>query len=430
MFFLLFNRSDKYHIILKSTNSSTTLVNLTVSDNDIGRNAEYTLSLNNNALPFSVIGNEFSVNGVLEVGIYEVVVIVRDNGTQPLSSNITITVQVEPDNNYAPEFVNADESGYTFDFYENTNDSTFNFQVVDNDMGSFGTPGIANITLLLSNYSASFELLMEHTDAYTNSTLVLLDPFDRESLQTFNLTVRAVDTGYVEFRKTSEVTIKINILDVNDNPPKFSASSYTTKVNENASIGHQFFRVSATDNDTNIGVNLFSLSNNTDTFDIDPNTGWLEVTQELDRRSFPSYIIEVVVTDELGQNDTSIVYVTVIEVNNNFPQFEPSVPSELIIVENSAFSLNISVTDEDLGDAGEFYLTLEQEPGSYFDIQGDQLILVTELDYEVRYECVSMMGVCDICVELYVTCTCVCQCVDVCVSVHMYEYMNKKLIFL
>ena len=310
-----------------------------------------------------------------------------------MSSNITITVQVEPDNNYAPEFVNADESGYTFNFYENTNDSTFDFQVVDNDMGSFGTPGIANITLLPSNYSASFELLMEHTDAYTNSTLVLLDPFDRESLQTFNLTVQAVDTGYVEFRKTSEVTIKINILDVNDNPPKFSASSYTTKVNENASIGHQFFRVSATDNDTNVGVNSFSLSNNTDTFDIDPITGWLEVTQELDRGSFPSYIIEVVVTDELGQNDTSVVHVTVIEVNNNFPQFEPSVPSELTIVENSNFSLNISVSDEDLGAAGEFYLTLEQEPGSYFDIQDDQLILVTELDYEVRYESVSMMGV-------------------------------------
>ena len=324
-----------------------------------------------------------------------------------MSSNITITVQVEPDNDYAPEFVNADESGYTFDFFENTNDSTFDFLVVDNDMGSFGTPGIANITLLPSNYSASFELLMEHTDAYTNSTLVLLDPFDRESLQTFNLTIRAVDTGYVEFRKTSEVTIQINILDVNDNPPKFSASSYTTKVNENASIGHQFFRVSATDDDTDVGVNLFSLSNNTDTFGIDPITGWLEVTQELDRRSFPSYIIEVIVTDELGKNDTSVVYVTVIEVNNNFPQFEPSVPSELTIVENSNFSLNISVTDEDLGDAGEFSLTLEQEPGSYFDIQDDQLILVTELDYEVRYESVSMMGDVHICVPM---CACMCVC--------------------
>ena len=392
MLFYYFNRSDKYHIIIKSTNPGTILVNLTVSDDDIGQNAEYTLSLNDNALPFSVIANQFSVNGVLEVGIYEVVVIVIDNGTLPLSSNITVTVRVEPDNNYAPGFVNANETGYTFDFYENTNDSTFNFQVVDSDIGSFDMPGTANITLLPSTYSASFELLMEYTDTYTNSTLVLLDPFDQESLQTFNLTVQAVDTGYVEFRKSSEVTITINILDVNDNPPKFSASSYFTKVNENASIGHQFFRVSATDNDTNVDVNLFYLSNNTDTFDIDPNTGWLEVTQELDRGSFPSYVIEVVVTDELGQNDTSIVYVTVIEVNNNFPQFEPSVPSELTIVENSNFSLDISVTDDDLGEAGEFFLTLEQEPGSHFDIQDNELILVTELDYEVRCESVSMMG--------------------------------------
>ena len=387
---------------MKSTNPGTILVNLTVCDDDIGQNAEYTLSLNDNTLPFSVIANQFSVNGFLEVGIYEVVVIVIDNGTLPLSSNTTITVQVEPDNNYAPEFVNANETGYTFDFYENTNDSSFNFQVVDSDISSFDTPGTANITLLPSTYSTSFELFTEFTDTYSNNTLVLLDPFDRESLQTFNLTVQAVDTGYVKFRKTSEVTITINILDVNDNPPKFSASSYFTKVNENASIGHQFFRASATDNDINVDLNLFSLSNNTDTFAIDPNTGWLEVTQDLDRKSFPSYVIGVVVTDDIGQIDMAFVYITVIEVNDNFPQFEPNVPSELTIVENSAFSLNITVTDDDLGDAGEFSLSLEQEPGSYFDIQNDELILVTELDYEVRCESVAIsiisVLVCVICV--------------------------------
>ena len=387
---------------MKSTNPGTILVNLTVCDDDIGQNAEYTLSLNDNTLPFSVIANQFSVNGFLEVGIYEVVVIVIDNGTLPLSSNTTVTVQVEPDNNYAPEFVNANETGYTFDFYENTNDSSFNFQVVDSDISSFDTPGTANITLLPSTYSTSFELFTEFTDTYSNNTLVLLDPFDRESLQTFNLTVQAVDTGYVKFRKTSEVTITINILDVNDNPPKFSASSYFTKVNENASIGHQFFRASATDNDINVDLNLFSLSNNTDTFAIDPNTGWLEVTQDLDRKSFPSYVIGVVVTDDIGQIDMAFVYITVIEVNDNFPQFEPNVPSELTIVENSAFSLNITVTDDDLGDAGEFSLSLEQEPGSYFDIQNDELILVTELDYEVRCESVAIgiisVLVCVICV--------------------------------
>ena len=387
---------------MKSTNPGTILVNLTVCDDDIGQNAEYTLSLNDNTLPFSVIANQFSVNSFLEVGIYEVVVIVIDNGTLPLSSNTTVTVQVEPDNNYAPEFVNANETGYTFDFYENTNDSSFNFQVVDSDISSFDTPGTANITLLPSTYSTSFELFTEFTDTYSNNTLVLLDPFDRESLQTFNLTVQAVDTGYVKFRKTSEVTITINILDVNDNPPKFSASSYFTKVNESASIGHQFFRASATDNDINVDLNLFSLSNNTDTFAIDPNTGWLEVTQDLDRKSFPSYVIGVVVTDDIGQIDMAFVYITVIEVNDNFPQFEPNVPSELTIVENSAFSLNITVTDDDLGDAGEFSLSLEQEPGSYFDIQNDELILVTELDYEVRCESVAIsiisVLVCVICV--------------------------------
>lgn len=376
-------------IIIQSTPVNYSLVNLTAVDADEGINQEVSFSLEDSFLPFQISGQELTVSGTLEAKTYKVVVEVTDHGTPALSSNTTVTVQVEPNNEYFPEF---QLTPYEFEFLENSNGSVFTFNITDGDTGGLGTPGTANITLLPSTYSSSFELSMEHTSWGTVGRLTVLSPFDHETLTTLNLTVQAYDTGYVEFRKTSETTIIVVIGDVNDNFPHFTNDTYIANVAENATNGHLFFQVAANDEDTDLDSSLtFSLLNHKDTFAINPSTGWIYVIGTLNRASFPNYTLELQVNDTSDHTDTAYVFVTVIEVNEHTPYFDPIPPNTITVDEDDFYSLNISVFDSDLGPAGVVMLTLMQSYGMYFEIQDNsELVLIEDLDYEVRYEGESM----------------------------------------
>lgn len=319
------------------------------------------------------------MNATLQAQTYQVVVVVTDDGTPPLSSNETVTVQVEPRNVYSPSF---ESTPYTFSFIENSNGSTFTFIITDDDPGGINTPGTANVTLVESIYSSSFQL---YTTNSTTAVLTVVSSFDREVLSTFNLTVVAYDTGYDEFRKTSDTTIVCIVIDANDNLPTFTAKRYTTQVAENASMGHQFFQVSATDNDTDIDSLLtFSLLNFETIFSINPSTGWISVAGILERGIFPNYTLGVQVNDSVNHTDTSLVIVTIIEVNEHVPRFDPTLPTTVTIIEGNDYSLNISVTDDDLGPAGDVILSVIPSIPTYFEIQDNsRLVLVRELDYEV-----------------------------------------------
>ena len=257
--------------------------------------------------------------------------------------------------------------------------------ITDGDAGGVDTPGTANVTLLPSTHSSSFNLEFEHDGSNTTGHLYVLSSFDRETLSTFNLTVEAFDTGYFDFRKTSQTTITITIEDANDNFPEFTNATYYTKVAENSSSGHSFFQVHANDLDTILDSSLrFYLLNFLTTFSIETTTGWLSVVGDLDRKIFPNYTLEVRVNDSANHSDTAEVIVSVIEVNEHVPQFDPLPPSSITIDENeNYFVLNISVVDSDLGPAGDVTISLDNT--TYFSIEdNERLVLNQPLDYEVR----------------------------------------------
>ena len=377
---LLLFRSELYRIIIQSSPEGYSLVNLTAYDNDEGTNSQFSFSLADPSLPFAITNNELYVNGSLEATTYSVVVIVTDKGPGPLSSNRSATIKVEPRNDHAPSF---QSTPYTFRFLENSNGSVFNFTVTDSDIGGIGTPGTANLTLVGTTYSSSFSLVTSHEGSTTTGLLTVLSPFDRETLPTFNLTVTAFDTGYAEYRKTSETNIVVEIMDANDHFPEFSSELYTANVAENASSGHEFFQVGASDNDTIIDSSLtYSLLDSHSVFAINASSGWISVSGTLNRALHPNYTLTVRVNDTGDNTDTAQVIVTVIEVNEHFPRFNPLLPLVVNISENEDYSLNVSVVDADLGPAGEVELSLSSD--TYFSIEDNsRLVLRAPLDYEV-----------------------------------------------
>uniref|UniRef100_A0A671Q2P4 Cadherin domain-containing protein n=1 Tax=Sinocyclocheilus anshuiensis TaxID=1608454 RepID=A0A671Q2P4_9TELE len=77
-------------------------------------------------------------------------------------------------------------------------------------------------------------------------TLVTDAALDRECVTEYNITITATDSG-----SPAQKTLNLKVSDVNDNPPRFQKTIYTTYVAENNPPGLSIFTLSAQDDDWN-----------------------------------------------------------------------------------------------------------------------------------------------------------------------------------
>ncbi|XP_072382275.1 neural-cadherin-like [Diabrotica undecimpunctata] len=113
--------------------------------------------------------------------------------------------------------------------------------------------------------------------------------FDREGDdgKFVSVTVKATDQGEPSLEGVCSFTVEIT--DVNDNPPLFDRQKYVENVKQDASIGTNILRVSASDEDAdNNGAIVYTLnagSNAADLeyFEIQPESGWIVLKKPLDR---------------------------------------------------------------------------------------------------------------------------------------------------
>ncbi|NWR71824.1 CAD19 protein, partial [Centropus unirufus] len=90
-----------------------------------------------------------------------------------------------------------------------------------------------------------------------NGTIITTKPLDREIASWYNITVKATEIRKPD--KKTEAKVYIQVLDVNDNAPKF-AKYYETFVCENAISGQQIQSISAVDQDDSAEDHHFSFS--------------------------------------------------------------------------------------------------------------------------------------------------------------------------
>uniref|UniRef100_A0A6G1SNR1 Protein dachsous n=1 Tax=Aceria tosichella TaxID=561515 RepID=A0A6G1SNR1_9ACAR len=80
------------------------------------------------------------------------------------------------------------------------------------------------------------------------------DPLDRENQSSYQLVVEAIDGG--QPRLTGQLTVTVNVLDINDNDPVFQSKYYETSINENATRPSFVQRVMAYDADLDFNGQL------------------------------------------------------------------------------------------------------------------------------------------------------------------------------
>ncbi|XP_035824401.1 protocadherin Fat 4 [Aplysia californica] len=186
------------------------------------------------------------------------------------SSTVKVDVNILDVNDEGPMFSPAN---YKFTVLEDTPVGSFIGQVnaIDKDSGS---NGVVKYTLLDTGSSHQFSV-----ESITGqiSTMAALD---REVQGSVTLTVSAADLG--SNSRSATAVVNIDIVDVNDNAPMFTAVKYMFQVSDPAPVGFIIGTVSAIDGDMgDNGMVTYSLRNGTDQFDINAHTGQITLVSAL-----------------------------------------------------------------------------------------------------------------------------------------------------
>ncbi|XP_004711249.1 protocadherin-19 isoform X3 [Echinops telfairi] len=208
----------------------------------------------------------------------------------------------------------------------------------DPDSGSFGVQTYE----LTPNELFGLEI-KTRGDGSRFAELVVEKSLDRETQSHYSFRITALDGGDPPHLGTVGLSIKVT--DSNDNNPVFGESTYAVSVPENSLPNTPVIRLNASDPDegTNgqVVYSFYGYVNDRtrELFQIDPHSGLITVTGELDYEEGHVYELDVQAKD-LGPNSIPAhckVTVSVLDTNDNPPIINLlSVNSELVEVSESA----------------------------------------------------------------------------------------------
>ncbi|KAI5097745.1 cadherin-related family member 2 [Silurus meridionalis] len=190
---------------------------------------------------------------------------------------------------------------------------------------------------------------------------------DYEKNKTMIVQVVATDKGNSSFVSSATVTIKVN--DMNDNFPTFEEHVYDLFVPEHCENGFILGTIMATDKDEldNGLIKYMLLPDNIRTlFNVFETNGTVYVINgnDLDRERKSSYTATLQARDTTGNVGTTVLEITVEDVNDQVPQFLRD-PYEIFVRENQAVDYRVEARDDDEPGSNNSAIKYGIEPGEY-----------------------------------------------------------------
>ncbi|KAL6048623.1 hypothetical protein STEG23_002308 [Scotinomys teguina] len=295
-------------------------------------------------------------------------------------------LQITDINDHAPEFPHRE---MLLKIPENVQPGTM-FPLKAAQDSDIGTNAVQNYTI---SPNFRFHVVTQgRADGRKYPELVLDRALDREEQPELTLTLTAVDGGSPP--RSGTTTVRIEVVDINDNAPQFVQSLYEVQILENSPLNALIVTVSARDLDAgingNVAYSLFQGDRISQPFVIDEVTGEIRLSEELDFEVNSHYSVEITATDGGGLSGKCTVSVEVLDVNDNAPELtirKLTVP----VPENSPETVVavFSVSDSDSGDNGRMVCSIPNDlPFLLKPTFKNYYTLVTEgpLDRESRAE--------------------------------------------
>jgi len=213
---------------------------------------------------------------------YDVDIVCRDRGPEPRERVERLKVLISDVNDNDPHFRHP---SYHTELIENkyVGAVVLSVNATDADEGD-------NAALRYSLRGTSgFEIDVD------SGVIKATESFDREAAASYRFFVVASDRGKPTPRSSSAEVI-VDIVDVNDERPRFERHPYSLNVDENSPAGTEVGTVKAVDPDVG-SFGHVTYAATSDVFSVDRDTGRIATLQPLDREVVPVYHLTVVATD-------------------------------------------------------------------------------------------------------------------------------------
>ncbi|KAM4621840.1 protocadherin alpha-3-like [Polymixia lowei] len=339
----------------EDSKTGTTVALISVKDSDSGINGKVMCFINQ-GIPFTLVpslqNNMYSVVTKLPLdreqqSQYDIVIVAKDAGEPPLSSEKTISVVVSDVNDNSPEF---SLSPYMMYVIENNapGASIFSVRASDRDLNEN-----ANILYHILRDGTNDNIASYLNINPENGNIIALKSFDFETLKTFQFQVVATDSGTPSL--SNNVTVNVFILDQNDNAPVIlypvntnGSAEGVEEIPRNVNAGHLVTKVRAYDAD--IGYNgwlLFSLQEVTDhsLFGLDRYTGQIRTFRSFTETDEAEHKLVILVKDNgnVSLSATATVIVKIMEPKEAYAATDFEITKKNDEESNMAFYLMITL---------------------------------------------------------------------------------------
>ncbi|KAI6227030.1 hypothetical protein M3Y95_00683900 [Aphelenchoides besseyi] len=310
--------------------------------------------------------------------MFNLTVEVVDGGGLKDQTNLTVIVDDSNDNR--PEFEH----------------SLYQLKVLENEAVGYVIQKLVAHDRDATNHKLRFELadsnFSEFVDVDSSSgVLRLAKSLDYEKMQNLTIEVIVRDSGKPPME--SRTTVELEVLDVNDNSPRFDQTLYETTVNENCQLGTRIVQVHATDADSaHFGSVSYSLSGENADYLTITDDGWVEVAREIDyeQKKLLRATIRAVDGGMPALSDEALLTITIIDVNDNKPQFSTcnlnAVVQEGVQAGQSLLSISLNDADSE-ANGPPFRLEIHGDSASAFTFDPLlNLITTRQLSYAEQRE--------------------------------------------
>ncbi|XP_075061011.1 uncharacterized protein LOC142149585 [Mixophyes fleayi] len=313
--------------INENTPINSTVIIVDATDKDEGSNAQiiYSFTKTSHNVHHTGVFSIHQTNGEIKINKnldfemisnYELSVQAKDGGG--LVAHSKVLIEVIDDNDNSPEIsITSLSSPIPEDSAPGTIIALI--EVHDQDSGENGDVDCDIIE------KTPFQLLSSSTRYYR---IVTTSSLDREKISSYDITIVATDKGFPPL--SSRRTIRIEISDINDNPPIFMKSTYVAYVPENNLPGGSIYSIQASDPDTRDNAKIIYSISSSNTEDlpvssylsINIETGVLYAQRSFDYEQHKEFLIQVTARDNgspsLSSNVTLIIHI--VDQNDNAPK--------------------------------------------------------------------------------------------------------------
>ncbi|XP_049324720.1 protocadherin gamma-A8-like isoform X44 [Astyanax mexicanus] len=314
--------------ISEESKPNTVVAMIKVNDPDSGANGQVHCTISDN-IPFAVntpSDNFFSLRTEQELdrereAEYNITMMCSDEGVPPLSSSVSLRLQISDVNDNAPVF---ERSSYEAFVLENNTPGLSIFKVKARDADSNQN---ARVSYILEDSTVNGVPVSSYVSVSADSGVInAVRSFDYEQLKDFHFRVIAQDGGSPPL--SGNVTVTIAIQDQNDNAPQVlypvqtGGSLVAEIVPRSADVGYLVTKVVAVDVDSGQNAWLsYKLQKVTDRalFEVGPQNGEIRTVRQVTDKDAVKQKLTVVVEDN-GQPCRSAVVNINVAVADSFPE--------------------------------------------------------------------------------------------------------------